>query len=83
MFYWKAKSNDSCFEDKSTCLFKTKKEAYDDMRNAALNKMKWNTEFEEDFAEENTIDYHISFSKNSIVHNSYSGQYTYKIHQTL
>jgi hypothetical protein len=50
------------------------------MRNVALEKMKWNTEFKCDFEnEEDSIGYKLSFSMNEIIHESYSGKYTYKI----
>lgn len=38
MYYWRARSNDGAFDDWSECGFETKREAYDDMRNAALEK---------------------------------------------
>lgn len=80
MYYWVAESNDGCYEDRSEEYFVTKREAYDDMRNAVLEKMKWNTEYDEDFSDgTKRIDYHVIFSKNCIVHESYSGIYTYKI----
>ena len=81
MFYWVAKSNDGSFEDKSATMFTTKKEAYEDMRNAVLEKVKWNTEFDEDFEKDETIDYNVTFSKDSIIHNSYSGEYVYTIYE--
>ena len=42
-YIWKAESDDGAFEDNSRQQFDTKKEAYDDMRNAVFEKMKWNT----------------------------------------
>ena len=82
MFYWICRSDDGAYEDKSKTNFATKKDAYNDMRDAALEKMKWNTVYDEDFEdEEDVIDYHVdfSFSKGQIVHKSYSGVYTYTI----
>lgn len=76
-YSWKASSNDGSFEDNGK-LFDTKEEAYNDMRNEALEKMKWNTEFY-DVEEEDTLGYSVHFSKNKIVHESYSGIYTYEI----
>ena len=76
-YSWKAKSDDGAFEDNGKC-FATKEDAYNDMRNEALEKMKWNTEFY-DVEEEDTIGYSVHFSKNKIVHESYSGIYTYEI----
>jgi hypothetical protein len=52
------------------------------MRNAALEKMKWNTEFDEDFDDVDDSDYigyKVKFSKDKIIHESYSGIYTYEI----
>ena len=43
-YSWKAKSDDGAFEDNGKC-FATKEDAYNDMRNHALEKMKWNTEW--------------------------------------
>ena len=84
MYHWKASSNDGAYEDESKCGFETKREAYDDMRDAALTKMKWNTEYDEDYAdgtEEIEYDVHFSFSQGKIVHESYSGIYTYEIYE--
>ena len=82
MFYWKAKCLDGAYEDESTKEFDTKAEAYFDMRNAVLEKMKWNTEYDEDFEDDkDVIDYdvHFEFSKGEITHQSYSGIYIYEI----
>ena len=55
------------------------------MRSAVLEKMKWNTEYDDgDFAEceddyYDGITYQVHFAKKMIVHNSYSGGYVYKI----
>jgi hypothetical protein len=79
-YKWVAECSDGAFEDKSKQIFATKEECYNDMRNSALEKMKWNTEFRQDFDnEEDSIGYEVSFSQNEIVHKSYSGTYTYKI----
>ena len=81
-YKWIAKSNDGAFEDECSNLFVTKEECYNDMRNAALEKMKWNTEYREDFGDLEDgeyIGYTVRFSKEKIVHESYSGIYTYKI----
>ena len=81
MYYWVAHSTDGCFQDVSNKIFKTKKEAYESMRNSALEKRKWNTEFDEDFDEGELIDYEVLFSKDCIRHNSYSGEYIYEIRE--
>ena len=46
-YSWEAVSNDGSFEDKGKVWFNTKREAYNDMRANALEKMKWNTEWED------------------------------------
>ena len=79
-YKWVAKCSDGSFEDNSKRMFETKEECYNDMRNNALEKMKWNTEYKQDFDNgEDSIGYEVSFSQNKIVHTSYSGTYTYKI----
>ncbi|MBQ5347411.1 MAG: hypothetical protein IIU39_05130, partial [Ruminococcus sp.] len=50
-FKWVAFSHDSAYEVDNRTTFVTKDECYNDMRNAVLEKMKWNTEHDEDFAE--------------------------------
>lgn len=79
-YFWIASSDDSAYEDRSDGLFTDKRECYDDMRDSALEKMKWNTQYNEDFYEpDDYIGYKVRFSKNTIVHDSYSGSYTYQI----
>ena len=81
-FKWIAKSDDGAFQDESTRCFATRKECYEDMRNHALEKMKWNTEYDEDFLDlldGDYIGYEVKFKQDEIVHTSYSGVYTYKI----
>lgn len=77
---WVAYSNDGAYEDCSKGSFDNKKYCYDDMRNAVLEKMKWNTEFDEDFSyEDDAIGYKVRFTQDMIIHTSYSGTYVYKI----
>lgn len=80
-FKWIAKSNDGAFEDESEKAFSSKLECYNDMRNHALGKMKWNTEYYDfdDLQEGEYIGYEVTFSKDMITHKSYSGLYIYKI----
>ena len=81
-YKWVAESNDGAFEDESRQEFTSKKECYNDMRNAALEKMKWNTEYDADFADvidDGCIGYKVKFSRKQIIHESYSGVYTYEI----
>jgi hypothetical protein len=80
-YTWIASSNDGSYEASSCRFFDTKKEAYEDMRNEALEKMKWNTELSDfsDMDESDWIGYNVKFHPNYIVHESYSGIYTYEI----
>lgn len=77
-YRWVAESNDLSFEDESIQEFTSKEECYNDMRNAALEKMKWNTKFT-DCDENDALGYKVHFSQNKIIHESYSGVYTYEI----
>ena len=76
-YKWIAESNDG-WENESTREFDTKKEAYNDMRNAVFDKMHWNTEFSEDLTE-GCVNYKVHFEQDKIVHESFSGVYTYQI----
>ena len=78
-YSWKAWSDDGCFEDKSRREFSTKKEAYLDMREYALEKVQWNTQWDDLDDNNDSIGSSMSFSQNQIVHQSYSGFYTYEI----
>ena len=77
-FKWVAESNDG-WDDCSTRTFGTEKEAYDDIRDAVLQKMKWNTEHDEEVTEYGEVTYQVSFKPREIVHKSFSGVYTYSI----
>ena len=77
-FGWVASSNDG-WDDKSDKMFDTEKDAYNDMRNAVLEKMKWNTEHDEEVSEYGEVTYEVSFKPTEIVHKSFSGIYTYSI----
>ena len=82
MYYWEAWSDDQAFYDESKGDFETEKEAYNNMRDAVLQKMKWNTEYSEDYYDMEDGDYilyEVQFAKNKIIHKSYSGTYTYVI----
>ena len=80
-YMWKASSNDGSYEDDSKIKFDTKKEAYHNMRHFALSKMRWNTEWEDfsDMDKEDYIGYSVKFHRDYIIHESYSGVYTYKV----
>lgn len=80
MYYWKASSDDGAYEEVSPSKYHTKKEAYEQMRAAALHKACWNTQYDEDFDDESMkIEYQFVFSQDKIIHKSYSGTYTYEI----
>lgn len=77
---WVAFSNDGAYVDNSRKTFADKKECYDDMRNAVLRKMTWNTEFYVDFNDaDDAVEYKVRFKQDMIIHESYSGIYVYKI----
>lgn len=79
-YKWVAFSNDGAYEVSSDATYASKKECYDDMRNAVLGKMKWNTEYDEDFDyDEDAVNYEVRFTKEMIIHESFSGIYVYKI----
>lgn len=78
-YKWIATCSDGAYEAESNKIFDTKEECYNDMRNAVLEKMKWNTDYAEDYeGDEQEIRYHVTFNRNTIVHASYSGIYTYQ-----
>lgn len=80
-YRWTAKSDDGSYEDESE-VFATEKECYLNMRDAVLEKMKWNTEYEdvnECVDVYDYIDYHVKFNEKWAVHKSYSGTYLYKV----
>ena len=81
-YYWVANSNDGAFYNESSRTFTTIEDCYNDMRDNALEKMKWNTNYKEDFydmPEGDDIGYNVKFYPNKIIHTSYSGEYTYEI----
>ena len=94
-YKWIAFCHDWAFEDDSrdkdgkVKTFDSIKECYNDMRNAVLEKMKWNTNYDEDFEHTDdtladayfcdAISYKVWFEKRTIVHKSFSGTYVYLI----
>lgn len=77
---WVAFSNDGAYEDFSREVFDDKKSCYENMRQAVLEKMKWNTEFDEDFTEsDDAVGYKVRFTQDEIIHCSFSGVYVYRI----
>ena len=49
MYYWVVQPTHGYSQKVSNGRFKTKKEAYESMRNSALYRMKWNTEYDDFF----------------------------------
>ena len=64
-YRWIASSSDGAFQDESKQLFNSKEDCYNDMRNNALEKMKWNTEFKHDYFDCESISYGVIFSKDN------------------
>ncbi len=86
-YRWYAMSEDKNYEEDSKKAFDTEKECYEDMRNAAFEKAKWNTQYDEDFTDvdfpeyEVTIGYRFSFGRKRILHSSYSGRYAFVMYE--
>lgn len=79
-FKWVAFSHDTAYEANSKTTFTEEKDCYNDMRNAVLEKMKWNTEYAEDFdTRQDAVSYKVWFEQGMIVHQSFSGTYVYLI----
>lgn len=90
-YTWKAQSDDGCFVDECEKVFGTQEECYMDMMDHAVNKMKWNVEWDDVMEVNNAQDkdgiirngsflgYEARFYTDKIVHTSYSGTYTYEI----
>lgn len=79
-YKWIASSDDGCFEDESRQEFTSKRECYNDMRNAVLEQMKLKTEYTEAFNDCESIGYGVTFYQDMITHASYkSSVCTYEI----
>lgn len=79
-YKWKASSDDGTFIDDGILIFRNKQNAYEDMRECALLKMKLNTEFAEDFGDgSETIMYEVWFSQDKIIYKLHNVTYTYEI----
>jgi hypothetical protein len=79
-YKWVAFSHDWSYEDNGRHLYANLNDCYNDMRDAVLNKMKWNTEYDEDFdSPAAAVSYKVWFEQGMIVHQSYSGTYVYLI----
>ena len=79
-YKWAGYSHDTAYQVSSEKLFDSEEECYNDMRNAALEKMKWNTEYSEDYNDtDDAVTYKVYFNTWMIAHSSYSGVYVYLI----
>lgn len=90
-FNWTAESDDGVFRENSSKAFATQQACYEDMMNHAIDKMKWNVEWE-DFDEcepskrsdgivsaKVPIEHKLEVNTDKITHTSYSGTYYYEI----
>lgn len=78
-YVWYAYCEDGAYEANSDREFSTRKAAYEDMREEVLDKMKWNTEYDEDFNDGEPVIYEVEFRQDRIIHTSFSGRYVYQI----
>ena len=79
LYKWVAFCSDGSYEDVSEKRFRFRRDAYKDMRRAALLKMEWNTDHD-DFSEDTpSIDYKVRFTPDFIGHTSYSGTYVWVV----
>lgn len=95
-FRWTAHSDDGVWSDHSA-NFDTQEECYKDMMNHAIDKMKWNIEWEDVVSDGATkqalaggiittgqpIGYELKVNADRISHTSYSGTYSWQIEKVL
>lgn len=94
-FRWTSHSDDGSWEDHSD-VFDTQEECYEDMMEHAIDKMKWNVEWddiiggapEKELANGivttvHPIRYHLNVNADKITHTSYSGTYTWQIERVV
>lgn len=79
MYKWVCESNISYFTDESKEVFESKEDCYNDMRDAALKKMKWNGEYICNVAYSSFLDYEVRFNRNKIILKNYNGEGVYEI----
>lgn len=96
-YYFTGTDDGGCYSVTST-TYSTQEECYMAMMNCAIEKMKWNVEWEDvldgqqqhdvkgilksDETNGGYIGYEAKFYPHKIVHTSYSGTYTYEIHRS-
>ena len=72
-------SDDNIYAVEGVLPHTDKKDAYEHMRNTALEKMKWNTEWCDFDGDTQTVEYEVEFKPDEIYHRSHSGGYLYRI----
>ena len=81
-YIWRAVCSDGGWDDRSQCVFGTLKECYDNMRDAALDKLHYNTEIDEMQLDEGPVYWKLTFDgeeKSITLHSEICGTYTYKV----
>ena len=92
-YRWTAHSSDKSWSDRSQGAFDTQEECYMDMMNHAVDKMKWNIEWDDIVYDssgkcelidgimtyDTSIYYGLTVTSDTIIHTSYSGTYIYSI----
>ena len=81
-YIWSAFCSDGGWTDRSNEVFGTLKECYDNMRDAALNKLHYNTEIDEMPEDEGPVYWKLTFdgeSRTIILHSEICGTYTYMV----
>lgn len=77
---WVGYSYDGSYHEVSKNSFDNVEDCYNDMRDAVLSKMKWNTNVGEELNDvDDVVEYKVIFTKEMIAHSSYSSCYVYKI----
>ena len=77
IYKWYGVSDSLSFEQTSGQFFNDFKRCRESMQNAALLKMRWNTEITDFDLGCNEIHYEVNFRKDMVAHKSYSGQYVF------
>ena len=81
-YIWGAFCSDGSWTDRSDVVFETLKECYDNMRDAALNKLHYNTEIDEMPEDEGPVYWKLTFdgeNRTIVLHSEICGTYTYKV----
>jgi hypothetical protein len=81
-YIWNAVCSDGGWTDRSNEIFGTLKECYNNMRDAALSKLHYNTEIDEMPEDEGPVYWKLKFdgeNKTIILHSEICGTYTYNV----